>query len=88
MPTLVRLLTLLGLAVGAVYAAMAALVFFVQPTTRPVTIEIPIPPRPAVVAPLEPAPPPAETMEIGPFEAQATPSPSVDPSVTGGTLRP
>lgn len=88
MPTLVRLLTILGLAAGAVYAAMAALVFLVHPTPRPVTLEIPIPPRPAVVAPAGGAPPAAEAMELGPFEAQSTPPGTVDPSVTGGTLRP
>lgn len=93
MPTLVRLLTILSLAAGAVFAAMAGLVFFVEPTTRPVTVEILIPPRPVTVAPPpEAEAPEPDAVETGPFEAQAMPAPSgtppVDPSVTGGTLRP
>ncbi|KQT53996.1 MULTISPECIES: hypothetical protein [unclassified Aureimonas] len=86
MPTLVRILSILGLAAGAVFAAMAALVVLVQPTTRPVTVEVAIPPRVKVEAPAPAAPPAAETTEIGPFEAQAAPA-AVDPNVTGGTLR-
>lgn len=42
MPTLVRLLTTLALLAGLVYGIMAALVYFVEPTRREVTVEIPL----------------------------------------------
>lgn len=87
MPTLVRILTFLGLAAGTLFAIMAALVFFVEPTTRPVTVEIPIPPRPEAAAPMAPAPV-EEVTQTGPFEARAIAPQPVDPGVTGGTLRP
>lgn len=88
MPTLVRLLTILGLVAGAVYAVMAALVVFVEPTTRPVTVEIAIPARAPSEPPAAVAEPKSGAIENGSFEAQATPSGTVDPNVTGGTLRP
>ncbi len=51
MPTLTRLLTFVALCAGAILAAMAALVAFVEPTPAPVSFEVPIP------ALAEPAPP-------------------------------
>jgi hypothetical protein len=60
MPTLVRLLTTLVLLCGIVLAAMAALVFFVEPVQHPVEITLPLdqlqpPPAPGEpVAPLRP----------------------------------
>ncbi|BDA86115.1 hypothetical protein Sa4125_36570 [Aureimonas sp. SA4125] len=42
MPTLVRLLTTLVLVCGLILAAMAALVFFVEPAQHPVEIILPL----------------------------------------------
>ena len=42
MPTLVRLLTTLVIACGVVFAAMAALVFFVEPAQHPVEVNLPL----------------------------------------------
>lgn len=42
MPTLVRLLTVIAVIAAVIYAIMAALVFFVEPTPRQVTIEVPL----------------------------------------------
>ena len=41
MPTLIRLIIILGFLAGLVYAGMFALVAFVEPTQEPVTIRIP-----------------------------------------------
>ncbi|HDZ72897.1 MAG TPA: histidine kinase [Aurantimonas coralicida] len=43
MPTLVRLLTTLLILAGIIYGIMAALVYFVQPTRREMTVEVPLP---------------------------------------------
>lgn len=43
MPTLIRLLTILALIAGAIYAAMLALVMFVEPVQVPVTVDVPMP---------------------------------------------
>lgn len=43
MPTLTRLLIVLALLAGAVFAVMWALVTFVRPEIVPVTIDVPIP---------------------------------------------
>jgi uncharacterized membrane protein len=53
MPTLVRLLTALLFLAGAVFAAMAALVYLVKPTAHPVVIDLPL-------DQLKPPPPPGE----------------------------
>ena len=42
MPTLIRLLTALLFLAGAVFAAMAALVYLVEPTQHPVVIDLPL----------------------------------------------
>ncbi|GGE13370.1 hypothetical protein GCM10011390_35550 [Aureimonas endophytica] len=42
MPTLVRLLTTLGLVVAVVLAAMAALVYLVEPVPHQVVIDVPL----------------------------------------------
>jgi hypothetical protein len=41
MPSLIRLLVVLGLIAGAVYGGMAALVMLVEPNSREMTIRIP-----------------------------------------------
>lgn len=41
MPTLFRLLTIIGILVGLVYAGMFALVVLVEPREREVTIRVP-----------------------------------------------
>lgn len=41
MPSLIRLLVVLGLIVGVVYGAMVALVVMVEPTPREMTVRIP-----------------------------------------------
>ena len=43
MPTLTRLLVVLALLAGAVFAVMWALVTFVRPEIVPVTVDVPIP---------------------------------------------
>ena len=43
MPTLVRLLTTLLILAAIIYGIMAALVYFVDPTRRETTVEIPMP---------------------------------------------
>ncbi|MEF2552906.1 hypothetical protein VQ042_16315 [Aurantimonas sp. A2-1-M11] len=43
MPTLVRLLTTLLILAAIIYGIMAALVYFVDPTRRETTVEIPLP---------------------------------------------
>ena len=42
MPTLMRLLTVLALAGAAVFAAMAALVYLVEPTPRRIVVDVPL----------------------------------------------
>ncbi|WP_206456049.1 histidine kinase [Aurantimonas marina] len=43
MPTLVRLLTTLLILAGIIYGIMAALVYFVEPTRREMTVDVPLP---------------------------------------------
>lgn len=43
MPTLVRLLTTLVILAGIIYGIMALLVYFVDPTRREMTVEVPLP---------------------------------------------
>ncbi|MEX6506404.1 hypothetical protein [Jiella sp. M17.18] len=43
MPTLLRLLTTLAIIVAIIYGIMAALVYFVEPTRREVTVTVPLP---------------------------------------------
>lgn len=57
MPTLVRLLTTSMVIAGIVFAAMAALVFLVEPTPREVIIDLPLD---------QLKPPPAPGQPIGP----------------------
>ena len=62
MPTLTRLLVVLALVAGAVFAVMWALVTFVRPQIVPITVNVPIPAlqeRRAPVPPQAPAPPDA-----------------------------
>ncbi|WP_425430762.1 hypothetical protein [Devosia submarina] len=77
MPTLIRLLITLLFLAGLVYAGMIALISFVEPTPKEVTVRIPsrdllgggapaLPgsaPAPAAPAPVEP--PPAEPAPVG-----------------------
>ena len=42
MPTLVRLLTVLLILAGSVFAVMAALVYLVEPTPHAVVIDLPL----------------------------------------------
>jgi hypothetical protein len=42
MPTLVRLLTALAFAGALVFAAMAALVYLVEPTPRRIVVDVPL----------------------------------------------
>jgi hypothetical protein len=58
MPTLVRLLTALLFLAGAVFAAMAALVFLVEPTQHPVVIDLPLDQLRPPPAPGQPMVPP------------------------------
>jgi hypothetical protein len=58
MPTLVRLLTALLFLAGAVFAAMAALVYLVEPTPHPVVIELPLDQLKPPPAPGQPIAPP------------------------------
>jgi hypothetical protein len=41
MPSLIRFLVVIGLIVGAVYGGMVALVMFVEPNPREMTVRIP-----------------------------------------------
>lgn len=41
MPTLIRFVVILGLIAAAVYGSMVALVVFVEPTSREMTVRIP-----------------------------------------------
>ena len=60
MPTLVRLLTTLALLAGIIYGIMAALVYFVEPTRREMTVDVPLtlpsnqPANPPVTTPFSP----------------------------------
>ena len=42
MPTLVRLLTTLGVIAALVFAGMAALVYLVEPTPREIVVDVPL----------------------------------------------
>ncbi|WP_102960938.1 histidine kinase [Mangrovicella endophytica] len=42
MPTLMRLLTTIAVIAALIYAAMAALVFLVQPKQREITVDVPL----------------------------------------------
>jgi hypothetical protein len=42
MPTLMRILRTLALAAAAVFAAMAALVYLVEPTPRRIVVDVPL----------------------------------------------
>ncbi|WP_244488153.1 hypothetical protein [Aureimonas sp. Leaf454] len=83
MPTLVRLLTLLGLVAGAIFAIMAALVHFVEPIPRPMRVEVPIPPRAASQPRPAAVPQPALPSAPAPVEAEMRPV-----ETTGEGLRP
>lgn len=41
MPTLIRLIVILGILAGIVYGGMVALVYYVEPTTGEMTVRIP-----------------------------------------------
>ncbi|MET0257724.1 MAG: hypothetical protein ABW179_04015 [Methylobacterium sp.] len=85
MPTLVRLLSLIVLLVGAVVGVMAALVTFVEPRQTEIVVPVPLPniaqtpaqapaqaPAPAspgVVAEPEPAPDATTTGSVAPVTA-------------------
>lgn len=71
MPTLVRLVTVLALIAGTVFAVMAALVTFVEPVRVPVSIEVPVP---GLQTPPPVAPPSAPDRDAAPA-VQAPPSP-------------
>ena len=76
MPTLTRLLVVLALLAGAVFAVMWALVTFVRPEIVPVTVDVPIPALQERRAPAAAAPAPAAAV------AQPEPGPAA-PAVEG-----
>jgi len=77
MPTLVRLLSLIVLLVGAVVGVMAALVTFVEPRQGPITVEVPVP---ALETPS--AAPPVTTVPTAAAAPAAAGEPA--PPTTGG----
>ncbi len=64
MPTLTRLLIVLALLAGAVFAVMWALVTFVRPEIVPVTIDVPIPALQERRAPVTPPAPASSTPAV------------------------
>lgn len=77
MPTLVRLLSALVLVVGAIVAAMVALVTFVEPRQGPITVEVPVPALETPSAP--PSVPVVPSAAAAPAAAGET-----APTTTGG----
>lgn len=59
MPSLIRFVVVLGILAGLVYGAMVALVFFVEPQTRPMSVAVPadrLDPQRIIVPEPEPEP--------------------------------
>ncbi|WP_428977584.1 hypothetical protein [Roseitalea porphyridii] len=59
MPSLIRFVVVLGILAGIAYGAMAALVFFVEPQTRPMSVTVPadrLDPQRIIVRQPEPEP--------------------------------
>ena len=94
MPTLIRLVITLLFLAGLVYAGMIALISYVQPTPKEVTIRIPsrdllgggapaLPGSTAAPAPAEPAPAPAEP---APAEPAPEPADGANPASTEDAL--
>lgn len=94
MPTLIRLVITLLFLAGLVYAGMFALVSYVQPTPKEVTIRIPsrdllgggapaLPGSTAAPAPAEPQPAPVEPAEEPAPEAAATNPASAEEALPG-----
>lgn len=92
MPTLIRLVITLLFLAGLVYAGMFALVSYVQPTPKEVTIRIPsrdllgggAPALPgSTAAPAEPEPAPIEPAEEPAPEAAATNPASAEEALPG-----
>lgn len=75
MPTLFRLLTTLAILAGIIYGIMAALVYFVEPTRRELTVDVPLPE-------LKPVPRPPEPQPVDPADTGATSDTSVTPTGT------
>lgn len=74
MPTLIRLIIMLLFLAGLVYAGMFALVSFVEPTPKPVTIRIPARELLGGGAPALPGTTPTETPDPAtPATTPATP---------------
>lgn len=86
MPTLIRLIITLLFLAGLVYAGMVALIAFVEPTPREVTIRIPQrdllsggqPALPGSQAPADTAPPEAADEPAAPATDAAAPEPLTD----------
>lgn len=78
MPTLTRLLLVLALLAGAVFAAMWALTAFVRPEIVPITVTVPIP-----ALQQRPAPPPAAA-ETPASPPDASPPPGASPAPEEG----
>jgi len=73
MPSLIRFVVVLGILAGIAYGAMAALVFFVEPQTRPMSVTVPadrLDPQRIIVRQPEPEPVEAAEGEDEPADPQ------------------
>lgn len=73
MPSLIRFVVVLGILAGIAYGAMAALVFFAEPQTRPMSVTVPadrLDPQRIIVR--EPVPEPVDAAEAAEGDDEAT----------------
>lgn len=76
MPSLIRFVVVLGILAGLAYGAMAALVYLVEPATRPMSVTVPadrLNPQRIVIP--DPDPEPADALNLSDGDRGATTDP-------------